>query len=107
MSAPIAGPRFVAHWPSQEAIGRCLSLFKVSMTNYNDNLVFLVRNTSLTPSEVNTWSYFEFEMFLHTLKEQLDKEAAEKKKQQKADMRQQASMRSQINEYMKHHSPSH
>jgi DNA-binding protein H-NS len=46
-------------------------------------------------------------MFLHTLKEQLDKEAAEKKKQQKADMRQQASMRSQINEYMKHHSPLH
>lgn len=73
------------------------------MTNYFKNVVFLTRNTSLTLTELDNWSYFEFEMYLHELKEALEAEKEERKKQQVQEQRQQASMKAQLEAYMRSH----
>lgn len=71
-----------------ELTGRAFNLFKVKLDNWWDNTVYLTRHTSLRPQDINDLSWFEYEMYLTTLKGQLDKEAeahkTEEKKQQKA-----------------------
>lgn len=78
-----------------------MSLFKVSMTNYFSNVVFLTRNSSITLSEIDGWSYFELEMYMHAFKQALDQEKEEQKKQAAADAKQSASMRAQLRSYLK------
>lgn len=73
------------------------------MTNYFKNVVFLTRNTSITLTELDNWSYFEFEMYLHELKQVLDNEAEQRKKQQEKEQRQQSSMKAQLEAYMRSH----
>lgn len=73
------------------------------MTNYFDNVVFLTRNTSLTLTELDNWSWFEFEMYIIHLKQALDKEQEENKRQQMQEAKQSASIRSQMQAYMQAH----
>lgn len=70
------------------------------MTNFFDNLVFITRNSSITLTELDNWSYFEFEMYMTKLNQQLEKENEEAKKRQKEQERQQNSMKAQMSRYL-------
>lgn len=52
------------------------------MTNYYDNLVFFIRNTSLTPDAIDNLVFYDYEMILSVLKRKLDDEAANSKQEQ-------------------------
>lgn len=71
------------------------------MTNFFDNVVYLTRNTSVTLSEIDHWSYFEFEMYLHSLRTKLEQEAKEAKQREREQAAKDASMRAQMRAYMK------
>lgn len=75
-------------------------MFKVSMTNYFDNLVFITRNTSITATELNSWPYFDYAMYMHSLSETLKKEEEHRKRQKEAQDR---SMQSQMQKYLRKH----
>lgn len=71
------------------------------MTNYFDNVVYLTRNTSITMTELDDWSWFEFEYYITSLKQALEKEAEQKKKEQKTQLKNQMSMKAQLDQYLR------
>jgi hypothetical protein len=58
------------------------------MTNWFENLVYLTRNTSLTPEAIDSMSWYEYEMFFMTLSKALEQEAEKQKQQEKINNRQ-------------------
>lgn len=73
------------------------------MTNFFDNVVYLARNTAVTLTELDHWSYFEFEMFLTSLMTKLEQEAQEAKKREREQAAKDASMRAQMRSYMQNY----
>lgn len=71
------------------------------MKNYFKNMVFLSRNTSLTLTEIDNWSYFEFEMYVTELTETLRQEDTERRKKERQQTSEQNNMQHQMNNYMR------
>lgn len=51
------------------------------MTNYFDNIAFLTEKTSLTPSEIDSWTFQQLELYIASLKKKLEKETASQQNQ--------------------------
>jgi hypothetical protein len=66
-------------------------------------MVFLTRNTSITLTEIDNWSWFEFEMYMTILKKRLDEENEEKKRQNAKEAKQQHSMKAQMDAWLRSH----